>query len=249
MKNSLKLASAPALLAAAAMVATPAAAAELPAPAMGNQNYAPSQAWTVESETVNRYRHYRGWRGYRGYRGYRHRNRIGVGDVIAGAVIIGGIAAIVNAGNKNKRRYRDRDERYRDRDYRYDNRRGESRRSSAGNGLSNAASICVNEIERDVRVENVDSVNRTGAGWEVAGTLYNGEPFTCRIDSNGRLDGVDYGVRGASYAPAQDNQHSDTRYQSAWADVDRQSANPASAAPSGQQPAYPGGPIDGDLDQ
>ena len=69
------------------------------------------------------------------------------------------------------------------------------------------------------------------------------------------VDGLDLGrdvqIDGANYAPAQnsptvDNQHSDARYQSAWANVDAQSAT---AIPAGQQPAYPGGPIDGDLNR
>src|SRR3546814_11796492 len=92
-------------------------------------------------------------------------------------------------------------------------------------------------VERDVRVENIDSVDRTGDGWRVAGTLYNGEGFTCHIGPDGRIDTVDY----AGFAARGDKQLGDDRYRAAWAKVDGQ--RDAEAPRGDAQPAYPGGPL------
>ena len=53
-----------------------------------------------------------------GWRGYRHRDRVDAGDVLAGVLIIGGIAAIASAASNSSRNRDYRDDRYRN-DYRY----------------------------------------------------------------------------------------------------------------------------------
>jgi hypothetical protein len=53
--------------------------------------------------------------------------------------------------------------------------------------------MCLSEIERDVRVDGVDNVQRTAGGWAVTGTLFDGSPFLCSIGSDGRIDTIDYG--------------------------------------------------------
>ena len=167
-------------------------------------------------------------------------------------LIIGGIAAIASAASNSERRERRyRDERYRDdRDYDRRDTRRDTRRSGSGRGIDGAVDQCLTEIERDVRVDRVDSVDRTGDGWRVTGTIFNGSRFTCTIDENGRIENVDYGGGFASRAPVQDNQHSDDRYRAAWAEVDNEKAPAAASAEQEEQlPAYPGGPVDGDLDQ
>ena len=99
----------------------------------------------------------------------RNDDGISAGEVIAGAVILGGIAAVLSSG-KN----RDRDGyNYRDRDYRpnYNNRRG-------GNG-QRAVQLCTNAVERDARragyrfanVTDIRDVDRERYGWEVKGRL------------------------------------------------------------------------------
>lgn len=245
------------LIAAVSMTATPVAAAEsqaIPtvAPTFADLDYT---SYDSEAETVQNHRWYR-------YRG--HRRGVDAGDVLAGVLIIGGIAAIANAAEKNNRR--DREYR-RDRDYDRDyERRDYDRRSDAGSGLDNAVDMCVRRIERDVRVDTVDGVDRTGEGWQVNGTLYNGDGFTCRIDNNGRISDVDYGgYRGSSYdgdegamqdvrSTGDDGQWSDARYTEARRALGPQSPDNAQAE---QLPAYPGGPlpgeeypgdVDGDLD-
>ncbi len=229
-----------ALAAVLSMTATPAAAVELP---VGNPHSSLPEAGEAVPDDGSADRHR--------YRRYR-RNRVDAGDVLAGVLIIGGIAAIASAATKEKRarddyRYRDRDYRYRNGEYRpY---RGDSRYDAAS-GIDNAVNMCVREIERDVRIDTVDSVDRTGEGWHIAGSLYNGDGFTCRIGNDGRIQAVDYGRRGVTYdGSSQDNQWDDDRYRAARADVGY--AGPDGAAPGAEdyeyaQPAYPGGPIDGD---
>lgn len=227
------------LAATVAMAATPVAAADLPvSPARGTQ----PPVSVFKSDDVNA----------DGWRRYRHRDRIDAGDVLAGVLIIGGIAAIASAASNSSRNRDYRDDRYRN-DYRYRSgddsyryRRGDSR-YTAGSGIDNAVNMCVGAIERDVRVGSVDSVDRDASGWLVTGTIYNGEGFSCRIDGNGRVDGITFG-RGAAvpYSGASDDrQWDDDRYRQAWARVD--AAGQVAPPASGPQPAYPGGPVDGDL--
>ena len=96
-----------------------------------------------------------------------HRDGIDAGDVIAGALIIGGIAAVAAAvdGDRN-RNYRDR--RYRNNHRAY--RRGGPRR---------AVERCIRAAERDARrsgysyadVTQVRDVERTRYGWRVKGRI------------------------------------------------------------------------------
>lgn len=230
--------------AALALLATPAQAAELGSPvAFADSAYAPAPAWGEGAATWEKHRRYR----------WRHRDRgLDAGDVIAGVLILGGIAAIADAAT------RDSDERYRTRDWRYPPPRSGGYRDGDARGIDAAVSLCVDEIERDVRVDTVDAVDRTAQGWRVAGSLYDGQRFTCAIGADGRIDAIDYGAGGyeaapygAGYEPGEDAQYDEDRYAAAWADIDRQRASSEAV-----QPAYPGGPVvddaaaevDGDLD-
>lgn len=222
----------------------------------------------TEAETSGYY-----GRRYRGYRRYR-RNRIDGGDILAGVLIIGGIAAIASAASNNNRRERERVvERRRYEDRRYDDRRYNDRRSnprsSNGSGLDTAVNMCLREIEQDVRVESVDGASRVASGWMVSGTLFNGSGFSCQIDNNGRISSIDYGgFSGVSADEVAPGQWSETRYSEARARMAPQSptsqtaqvreASYASAEVDGDlsplvdvnddqpQPAYPGGPLPGE---
>ncbi len=254
------------MAAAGAVAAAPASAAQLPtaaAPiALTSNAFESDPAFDIFSPAVEVAEHHR-YRRYRGYR--RHRGRVRTGDVVAGVLILGGIAAIANAASKNKRDRRGRDYDYRDRDRNYrdndrrdndrrDNRRGDGR-FGGGSGIDNAVSQCVNQIERDVRVEGVDSVDRSGEGWTVQGSLYNGDRFTCRIGNDGRVSDVNFGggFTGASADAVEDRQWTDDRYANARrargtgsTDVAYQ-AQPVRAEPEASaQPAYPGGPLPGE---
>lgn len=250
-----KLAAVSGALAIATLTAAPAAAAEIPAAAPTVHSEMPQfGGFNIEDMTAERYRRYR-------YRGYRHRrHRVDAGDVLAGVLIIGGIAAIASAASNSERR--NRTERYRDyredrNDYRRDrDDRRESRRSSgSGRGIDGAVDQCLAEIERDVRVNEVESVDRNGEGWRVTGTIFNGDRFTCTIGSDGRIENVNYGDSFAAQdrpgtrqsRQVRDNQHSDDRYRAAWNEVDSEQSE--AERRSEQVPAYPGGPVDGDLDE
>ena len=281
-------------LAGTTMFAAPAAAA--PVMAQPSLALAPTTAFEFsrydpDSATAD-WRRCRWNCGYGRYRGYR-RNRVGAGDVLIGAAILGGVAAIVSSNN---RRARDRDvviidRDVRDRDWRNDNRRYDNRRyddrrfyrqstaprGTGASGLDNAVSQCLDRIERDVRVDTVENVERTGAGWRVSGVLFNGSSFQCRIGNSGTIDGIDYGsgLGDVGYSPAplrssgspDDAQWDDQRYTSARAAVggsvrpdiavqeasvqsgarSARSANAATPSTNAAMPAYPGGPIPGEV--
>lgn len=202
--------------AALSLVATPAAALELTAPPRATAQHAPAE-WSDAEVTAERSR----WRHR-----HRHDDGIDVGDVIAGAVIIGGIAALAGAFDD------DRDE------PRVDYRTPQP--SYQSSGPDRAVDMCVAEIERDVRVSSVDAVDRDASGWRVSGSLYDGEGFTCRIGNDGRISDIDYGSGGVSYSTeARGDQWSDEAYADAWSRVD-------GADPTPVQPAYPGGPLPGE---
>ncbi|MFN4098025.1 MAG: hypothetical protein ACK4GG_14780 [Sphingomonas sp.] len=257
-------------LAGTTLVAAPAAAATQPAamPGFGTPALAFDYSRFDPAATAAHW-HCRGW----GCRRWRHhgwrRNRIDAGDVLIGAAIIGGIAAIASSNNRRERDRdvviveRDRD--WRDDTRRYDQRRSE-RRGSGASGLDHAVDQCLARIERDVRVDTVDNVERTGAGWMVSGALFDGSPFRCRIGNDGRIESVDFGSGGFSRgdwgaapaavsSPRADGQWSDQRYASARAAVGgmarpdlavSEASLPAGATPAAAMPAYPGGPIPGE---
>ncbi|PEQ12048.1 hypothetical protein B2G71_14530 [Novosphingobium sp. PC22D] len=147
-----------------------------------------------------------------GYRGpYRH-DRIDGGDVLAGLLIIGGIAAIATAASNASKRQADEDEpRYRypggpdtdDRDGGYADERPEypgseyprdDRAAARGTpwrdlgGRDEAVDICADEIERgDRRIDSVDTVAREGEGYRVEGRMRDGRDFACGVDGDGRI--------------------------------------------------------------
>ena len=223
------LSAAPALLAALSLTAMPVQAAELPAPAAPvTAQFAP--AWMPGDDDAA------------GHRRYRHRRDRGVdaGDVLAGILIIGGIAAIANAAKGSSERYPTRDSRY-----------PEPRRGGVsyddGRGIDRAVDMCVEEIERNARVETVDAVNRDARGWTVSGALYDGQGFNCTIGADGRIESIGYGTGGSSYdsygsyddaarLEGEDRQYDDAYYAAMRARSDS------------AQPAYPGGPLPGDED-
>jgi hypothetical protein len=146
----------------------------------------------------------RGW--------HRHHNRVDSGDVFAGLLVFGGIAAIAAAASKsNKDRQAREDERtrdYRDNgryqevppqsydDGRYDGRGDDQRRGPGSYGPSRlsvdgAVDACVGAVEQGRRsIDSVDSVNREGDGWRVQGRDRDGHDFACSVDRDGRIAGV-----------------------------------------------------------
>lgn len=130
---------------------------------------------------------------------YRGRDGIDAGDVIAGALIIGGIAAIASAGSRggwghdryyDSRRY-DRD------DYGY---------YRNGYGSRRAVEQCVRAAQRDAsrygraRVTDITSISRTYGGYEVRGRLIVASRYYRGWDHD-RWDryGYDYDRYGDDY--------------------------------------------------
>jgi hypothetical protein len=146
----------------------------------------------------------RGWGGYGGH--HRHHNRgIDGGDVLAGVLILGGIAAIASAASKSSQQKRDRDYRYPDArypenrddgaDYRSDEDegagsygRGPSDGQRGSDAVNAAIDSCASEIEHgERRIEAIDAVRRSGEGWSVEGQVSGGRGFACDVGSNGRI--------------------------------------------------------------
>lgn len=237
------LSSVAAIAAAVSMASAPAAAAELP-----YLNAAAPDYVEVETGDAGEANQHRRWRRH------RHRDRVDAGDVVAGVLVIGAIAALAGAfsGDGDDDR-RDRD--YRDDDYR-DDYRADRYESS---GVERAADMCVDQVERgDDRVEDVTQADRRADGWHVAGTLRDGESWTCWIDNNGRLRSVDFGAAGysgAAYPAASGGeQWTDDAYARARANTrtpadegySYRTAEADVPTPTGPQPAYPGGPLPGE---
>ncbi len=106
----------------------------------------------------------------------RHKDGIDAGDIIAGAVILGGIAAVASSVGKDRDRdysYGDRYD-YRDRDYRY----GDRYKYRRGNPRK-AVKRCIRAVERDARragyrfanVTQIRDVDRKSYGYKVRGRL------------------------------------------------------------------------------
>lgn len=138
-----------------------------------------------------------GW-GNGGWGGRRHHDGIDGGDVLAGVLVIGAIAAIASSASKAKRdkeiaQGRDYDDRY------STPPRSEAGQSDWGRSRSidYAVDTCVGEVERgSTRVDTVDGIDREGQGWRVSGRTRNGDPFACTVDGEGRVRGMS--VNGAA---------------------------------------------------
>ena len=117
------------------------------------------------------------WRGGWNDRRWRGRNRgVDAGDILAGVLILGGIAAVASAATNSARRSDDRS-------YNDDVRSASDRCGAAAVAQSGLGS----------RIERIDNVLREGNGWRVEGLVgsrRNGiDSFTCGI-SYGRINYV-----------------------------------------------------------
>ena len=157
--------------------------------------------WSAEHETAA------SWHGYRGHR--HHRNRVDGGDILAGILVIGGIAAIASAASKNNRDRRSDDRDYRSERQRHNDWRAENRSRSNSDrgtgGMESAINVCSSAAERqagrDARVVAIESVARDGDGWRVEGELSNSnrDRFLCGA-TDGRVDFVQIGNGDLAFA-------------------------------------------------
>ena len=157
------------------------------------------------------------------------RDRIDAGDVIAGALIIGGIAAIASATSNN--RNDDRTYHNGGRGRGYDDRGGYGGGYNSANGSRWAVNQCVQAAQREAsrygwaKVTDVTSIDRERGGYEIRGRIvveqrgYNGRggrdrygynydryndgydkgKFTCSTNGNRVYDVRLSGLRGGSY--------------------------------------------------
>lgn len=126
----------------------------------------------------------------------RDRDGIGAGEIIAGAVVLGGLAAILSSGDNDRYDRYDRNSRYDDRyrgryddaryGYGYDyNRYGDSR---------SAVGQCVNSVERGSRrygrtdVTEVTSIDRKRDGYRVKGRVIVNDGYRGRWGRGGSYD-------------------------------------------------------------
>ena len=210
-----KLSLTAAALAATSMVATPGMAAELPQ--IANNNPQNVSTYDGSADEAN------------GWRRRRHRNRVDAGDVIAGVLVLGTIAAIASSASNSRDR---RNERRRE-DVRY-REPSRSRQTSWGSGgIDSAVDMCVDQVERgQTRVDSVDNASRDGSGWAVSGSLDNGEYFNCRIDNEGRIRSIDLGDNLSAYdVPAGSSTAAQLQAGSTqWSDADYARARSAAQA-------------------
>ena len=138
------------------------------------------------------------WGGWGKRYHHRHHDRIDTGDVLAGILILGGIAAVASAASKSSREARERD--YPRPDRRDAPRYGEPReRVETGPGsIGMAVDACAQKVERAERIiDAVTSVERDGEGWRVEGRVSNGRPFACSVSDSGRIRSVTVDGRAA----------------------------------------------------
>jgi hypothetical protein len=120
-----------------------------------------------------------------------HRDRIDGGDVLAGALILGGIAAIASAASKQDRQDR---EAAPPPPVPNDRQGYANDGAERDTGLDRAADLCADAAEgKGNRVDFVDNVTRDRDGWSVSGALEGGAGFGCRIGNDGQVQDVNVG--------------------------------------------------------
>ena len=122
-----------------------------------------------------------------------HKNGISTGEVIAGAVVLGGLAAILSSSGKDKHSYGYRGDRYRG-----DHYRGNYRQSNYGHGRGGARKAvnrCIRAAERRATrnygwadVTQIRDVDRTRYGWRVKGRIVVND-----VNHRGRYQRSNYG--------------------------------------------------------
>ncbi len=122
----------------------------------------------------------------------RDRDGISAGEIIAGAVVLGGLAAVLSSGNNDRYGYDNRYD-YNRAGYNYDNRGGSGRA---------AVHQCVTSVERWANgysrsdVTQVRSIERTRYGYRVKGNVVVQDTGRGRYENNyygnGRFGGNAY---------------------------------------------------------
>ena len=176
-------------MACTAMAGTPVLAAGLPpAPAT-------SPVWSPATDTV----HDR-WHGGGRWHGRHDDDGIDGGDLIAGILLLGGIAAIVSASSKSDQQRRAASEQA---PYQpaqppasyaapQDGRDGQVPGNDDTRALDDAADACVEAVSDHGKVDHVYRVDPSTGGYRVSGDFLGGETFACSV-GNGRVGDVYFG--------------------------------------------------------
>lgn len=177
---ALATASAFALSAAPAAAATSIASATLPASAIDTHFPSPYAdiGGSGAEETTEYGRRFGRRRGF-GRRGFRRRRGIGIGGLLAGALIIGGIVAVADAANDNRntRTYPRRNRNRNDQQFpQQQNRRAPSDINTAADQCAFAAE---ERYGNGAQVNNINRIERADNGFNVEGTIQ----FDDQVDS------------------------------------------------------------------
>ncbi len=232
-----RLAAGTAFAAALSLAAAPVSAAQLPLHTQSLVKSSDHRAQVSDGGTM-------AWHGR-----YRRDRGIDGGDVLAGVLILGGIAAIASAASSSHRETRS--------DYPYrepypDQRQGypapTGYQGGSGGGIDNAVRLCTDQVDRgNARVASVDNAARTGEGWQISGQLDAGGQFSCWIDNDGRIRNVDLGgaysgSRGPDDAPYVGGSAGGSGAAGAgqWNDDAYARARADNAYPGGDGQSYPG---------
>jgi len=118
--------------------------------------------------------------------------------------------------------------------------------------IDTAIDRCVEVIEIDATVGEVEGVDRTGSGWVVTGRIAEDESFTCRIGRDGQIEALENGrgysdLRSNAIESPAHGQLSENQYADARAALESRDRALRADAPSlDRMPAYPGGPLPAD---
>ena len=133
----------------------------------------------------------------------RHRDRgIDGKDILAGAIVLGGIAAVAAAASSGRDRDRHHDRRYRGYDDRYYGHRGRH-----GVSEREAVNMCIRAAERTAQryggtraeVYDIRDVDRERRGFEVKGRIAVREGYGSRYNDRWGYDRRGYDRRGRNY--------------------------------------------------
>ncbi len=164
---------------------------------------APAGGWSPSADVA----HDRGWGRH------HHDDGIDGGDLLAGILILGGIAAIASAASSASKQGHARQAEYmppqgapeqafpqqQDPDYRAPSPKQDWNESADTSRLDDAADACADAVSGHARVDHVYRVDPSGSGsgYRVAGDFTSGETFACEVNGD-RVESVYYGRRGAS---------------------------------------------------
>jgi len=167
------------------MMASPALAAALPQVQAGRAITAPT-TWSPANDRVADGRG--GWGGHGGWGGrHHHDDGIDAGDVFAGLLILGGIAAIASAASSTSKKsddeYRYRDAAPPEDESGWQGDAGADRGPSSA--MNRAVDACVSAVGREGDVDDVYGAQRSGNGYQVGGRLAGGKEFTCNTGADG----------------------------------------------------------------